>query len=69
MRSVITMVLWQSDAVGGAPFPPRPPTLLVVVLHGLAEGVVDHKADVGLVYTHANGHSGYNDLMGGGLVM
>ena len=54
----------EGDAVGGAPVPPRPPALLVVVLHGLAEGVVDHKADVGLVYAHAKGHSGYDDLMG-----
>lgn len=37
-------------------------TLLVVVLDGLADGVVDDKPDVRLVDTHAKRHRGYYHL-------
>ena len=37
-------------------------TLLVVVLDGLADGVVDDKPDIRLVNAHAKRHSGYYHL-------
>lgn len=36
--------------------------LLVVVLHGLADGVVDDKPHVGLVDAHAECHRGHDHL-------
>lgn len=36
--------------------------LLVVVLHGLADGVVDDEPHVGLVNAHAERHRGHDHL-------
>lgn len=38
------------------------PTLLVVVLHRLADGVMDDESHVRLVDAHSKGHSGHNHL-------
>lgn len=39
-----------------------PSTLLVIVLNGLADGVMDDEAYVGLIYTHTKGHCGDHHL-------
>ena len=44
------------------PIPASSSTLLVVVFHGLADGVVDDKPYVLLVNSHAKCHSSYNHL-------
>ena len=41
-----------------------PATLLVVVLHGLAEAVVEHKADVGFVDAHSKRYGRHYHLSG-----
>jgi hypothetical protein len=46
-----------NNAVGGTSIPPCTATFLVVVLHGLADRVVDDEADIRFVYSHAEGHS------------
>ena len=56
----------EDDAVSFLPITAGPPTLLVIVLHGLTEGVVDDKPHVRLVYAHTKGYGGYNNLHGGG---
>ena len=56
----------EDDAVSFLPVTAGPPTLLVVVLHRLTEGVVDDKAHVWLVYAHTEGYGGYNNLHGDG---
>lgn len=45
--------------------------LLVVVLHGLADGVVDDEPHVGLVDAHAERHRGHDHLQkqGGGFAL
>ena len=52
----------EKNARGWLSVPSRSPALLVVVLHGLADGMVDDKADVRLVYSHAECDSCHNDL-------
>lgn len=37
-------------------------TLLVVVLDGLADGVMDDKPDIGLVDAHSKRYCGYHNL-------
>lgn len=45
--------------------------LLIVVLYGLADGVMDDKSDVSLVDPHPERHSSYHhlDLVGGPFAM
>ena len=49
-------------AVCSASIPASPPTLLVVVLNGLADGVVNHKPHIRLVNAHSKCHGSYNYL-------
>ena len=49
-------------AVCSVSIPASSPTLLVIVLYGLADGVVDHKPHVRLVNAHTKRYSSYNHL-------
>ena len=52
----------EHDTVCLVPIPACPSALLVIVLHGLADTVVNHEADIRLVNTHTKGDSSYNNL-------
>ena len=52
----------EHDTVCWVPIPPCSSTLLVIVLHWLADTVVSHEANIRLVDTHTKGNSSYNNL-------
>ena len=52
----------EKNARGWLSVPSRSPALLVVVLHGFADGMVDDKADVWFVYPHAECYGCHDDL-------
>lgn len=52
----------EEDTRGRLAIPASSTTLLIVVLHGLADGVMDDKSDVWLVYSHAKRHRCHNNL-------
>ena len=52
----------QHDTVRRGVIPPCSATLLVEILHRLAEGVVEHEAHVGFVDPHTESYGCYNDL-------
>ena len=53
--SVHVTVLVEQDAIGFLSIPSSSPTLLVISFQGFRDSVVNHKADVAFVNTHAKG--------------